>query len=123
VEGGTEFEHLAAEHREGLNHQQNNIKEVMASDVEPLEEIETWRQMVGLEELQAAAGKMSEQLATIEEEKRWQSRTRKRDRNAAGQDPAGWSRRRSGRRRNISVRRCRFGFKRCAKTRRSDSGC
>lgn len=67
VEGGTEFEHLAAEHREGLNHQQNNIKEVMASDVEPLEEIETWRQMVGLEELQAAAGKMSEQLATIEE--------------------------------------------------------
>lgn len=67
VEGGTEFEHLAAEHREGLNHQQNNIKEVMASDLEPLEEIESWRQMVGLEELQAAAGKMSEQLATIEE--------------------------------------------------------
>lgn len=27
--------------------------QVMASDVEPLEEIETWRQMVGLEELQA----------------------------------------------------------------------
>jgi hypothetical protein len=26
----------------------------MASDVEPLEEIETWRQMVALEELQAA---------------------------------------------------------------------
>ena len=31
------------------------VHQVMASDVEALEEIETWRQMIGLEELQAGA--------------------------------------------------------------------
>ncbi|CAK9081023.1 unnamed protein product [Durusdinium trenchii] len=79
VEGGTEFESIAREHTEGLDKQQSNIKEaraewknrgswfrkrgeeppklhpfqVMESDRDAIEEIEFWRQMVGLEELQA----------------------------------------------------------------------
>jgi len=64
VESGTEFTALAQEHREGLKNQQNNITEVISSDHDAVDEIESWRQMVGLEELQAAASKMSEQLAT-----------------------------------------------------------
>ncbi|CAJ1379288.1 unnamed protein product, partial [Effrenium voratum] len=63
-----EFQEIATEHCQGLKEQQNNLSEAMEKDLDPMEEIEAWRQQVGLEELQAAASRMSEQLATIEEE-------------------------------------------------------
>eukprot|EP00913_Durusdinium_trenchii_P032643 g30553.t1 len=73
VEGGTEFESIAREHTEGHSLQQSNIKEVMESDRDAIEEIEFWRQMVGLEELQVAASKMSEQFDQLGSEEEAQA--------------------------------------------------
>lgn len=59
---GAEFGALAVEHCEGLQDQEKSLSEVMQKDSEAMDEIEAWRQLVGLEELQAAASKMSERL-------------------------------------------------------------
>eukprot|EP00439_Symbiodinium_sp_Y106_P021398 s3747_g2.t1 len=59
---GAEFGALAVEHCEGLQDQEKSLSEVMQRDSEAMDEIEAWRQLVGLEELQAAASKMSERL-------------------------------------------------------------
>ncbi|CAE7811872.1 unnamed protein product [Symbiodinium sp. CCMP2592] len=59
---GAEFGALAVEHCEGLQDQEKSLSEVMQKDSEAMDEIEAWRQLVGLEELQAAASKMSKRL-------------------------------------------------------------
>eukprot|EP00931_Biecheleriopsis_adriatica_P097044 TRINITY_DN7080_c0_g3_i1.p1 TRINITY_DN7080_c0_g3~~TRINITY_DN7080_c0_g3_i1.p1 ORF type:complete len:994 (+),score=239.15 TRINITY_DN7080_c0_g3_i1:232-2982(+) len=68
VEQSSEFGKITEEHSKGLQQQETILKEVMQADSAALEDIEAWRQLVGLEELQVAAATMAEHLPDVAEE-------------------------------------------------------
>ncbi|CAE8586556.1 unnamed protein product [Polarella glacialis] len=66
AESGTKLEAVAVQHAEGLREQQDALDKALQADGDALEELEAWRELMGLEELQSVTAKLANRFAVVE---------------------------------------------------------